>query len=90
MSFKTFKDAVELVIRCEQKEIYLHNFGEPLLHPDIILFINYSIEKGLIPNFLLMEFFLIWTLQGSYMMLVYATSLFLNIQMEKLIGLKHY
>ncbi|MEK3661920.1 hypothetical protein BSK49_10795 [Paenibacillus odorifer] len=51
MSFKTFKDAVELVIRCEQKEIYLHNFGEPLLHPDIILFINYSIEKGLIPNF---------------------------------------
>ena len=37
-------------IRDYTKEIYLHVLGEPLLHPDIISFIEYASNEGLMVN----------------------------------------
>lgn len=46
MNFELFKKIID---DCEGKTdfIYLHFFGEPLLHPKIIDFINYAAGKGL-------------------------------------------
>lgn len=51
MSFDTFKKSLELVKKCEQKEIFLHNFGEPLMNPQIYDFIKYAVDNGFIPDF---------------------------------------
>lgn len=47
MSFKTFQKVVELHIKLGQKDIVLHNFGEPLLHPDLLHFVQYAHKNGL-------------------------------------------
>lgn len=51
MSFNTFIDVIDLLLRCGQKNIYLHNFGEPLLHPDLPRFISYTVSRGVKPSF---------------------------------------
>lgn len=47
MSFSTFTDVIELVILCQQSVVHLHNFGEPLLHPELSDFISYAKSKGI-------------------------------------------
>ena len=47
MSFDIFKKVVTLAGRCNQTLIFLHNFGEPLLHPDLYKFIEYAASQGL-------------------------------------------
>lgn len=48
MSFDTFKKCVELFKMSNNKgKMYLHNFGEPLLHPDICEFIKYANQEGI-------------------------------------------
>lgn len=51
MSIDTFQKAIELVRRCEQKRAYLHNFGEPLLHPLIFDFIKYAFARDVSVSF---------------------------------------
>ncbi len=52
MSFDTFKKCVKLFKRCENREnLFLHNFGEVLLHPDIIKFVQYASEKNVEVSF---------------------------------------
>ncbi len=51
MDFSTFEKAIQLVKICNQETVFLHNFGEPLLHPNIIDFIGYCIKMGVKPNF---------------------------------------
>lgn len=52
MSFSTFVDVVELAIECGQKDLFLNNFGEPLLHPELLEFISYAKTKGIECNFI--------------------------------------
>ncbi len=42
MSFSTFKRTMDLVRKLNQNRICLHNFGEPLLHPDIVKYVEYA------------------------------------------------
>ena len=42
MDFKTFKICIDLIDELNQNCISLHNFGEPLVHPDILKFIKYA------------------------------------------------
>lgn len=51
MSFDMFQKTLRLVKQCGQKKIFLHNFGEPLLHPQLEMFIAYSVAHGFIPDF---------------------------------------
>lgn len=52
MSSSTFVDVVELAIQCGQKDLFLNNFGEPLLHPELFDFISYAKTKGIECNFI--------------------------------------
>lgn len=52
MSFSTLVDVVELAIQCGQKNLFLNNFGEPLLHPELFDFISYVKTKGIECNFI--------------------------------------
>lgn len=45
MTLETFNKVLMLAKKCQQKMIYLHNFGEPLLHPKLELFIQTAKEK---------------------------------------------
>lgn len=47
MSFETFKNVVELAKKCDQTLLYLHNFGEPLLHPQLDQFILYASKNNI-------------------------------------------
>ncbi|MBD2446897.1 radical SAM protein [Nostoc sp. FACHB-152] len=47
MTFSTFVDVVELAIECGQKDLFLNNFGEPLIHPELFDFIAYAQTKGI-------------------------------------------
>lgn len=47
MSLDTFKKVLILAQKCEQNSLYLHNFGEPLLHPNLELFIQMARDKGI-------------------------------------------
>lgn len=47
MSFDTFKKVIELTKKCKQNQLYLHNFGEPLLNPLLENFIIYANENGI-------------------------------------------
>lgn len=43
MSFETFKKCVQVFKECENEgKLFLHNFGEPLLNPNIFEFIYYA------------------------------------------------
>lgn len=47
MSIYTFNQVLMLAQKCEQSILYLHNFGEPLLHPKLELFIKMARDKGI-------------------------------------------
>lgn len=47
MTFDTFKKVVSLTQKCNQSLLYLHNFGEVLLYPDLAEFISYARENGI-------------------------------------------
>lgn len=51
MSQHTFEDAIELLLRCGQRTAYLHNFGEPLLHPSLIAFVTHCTDRGVVASF---------------------------------------
>lgn len=51
MSRGTFENAVELLIRCGQRTAYLHNFGEPLLHPEVAGFVRRCTQRGVAASF---------------------------------------
>lgn len=51
MTFETFALALELTKRCGQGSAYLHNFGEPLLHPRLPDMIRMCLEAGIEPSF---------------------------------------
>lgn len=54
MAHETFEKALELLIRCGrcgQRTAYLHNFGEPLLHPDVTDFVRMCTTRGVIASF---------------------------------------
>jgi hypothetical protein len=51
MSPETFEKSLELLIRCGQRTAYLHNFGEPLLHPDVVGFVRRCTERGVVASF---------------------------------------
>ncbi len=51
MSDETFEKALELVVRCGQRVAYLHNFGEPLLHPNITSYVRQCVTRGVTPSF---------------------------------------
>lgn len=51
MTRLTFEKSVELLIRCGQHTAYLHNFGEPLLHPQIADFVRHCTERGVEASF---------------------------------------
>jgi sulfatase maturation enzyme AslB (radical SAM superfamily) len=47
MTFDTFKKCVEFFKLCDNKGyLFLHNFGEVLLHPQILDFIQYATDQG--------------------------------------------
>lgn len=49
MTFDNYKYIIDK-IKWYTKEIYLHVLGEPLLHPEIISFIEYADSQGLLVN----------------------------------------
>lgn len=51
MNPETIDKALELVRRCGQRTAWLHNFGEPLLHPNLIDFIRQATDAGIEANF---------------------------------------
>jgi len=51
MSLETFVKALQLVRNCGQRTAWLHNFGEPLLHPDILSFIRIATDSGIEASF---------------------------------------
>ena len=51
MTIETFALALELTKRCGQDSAYLHNFGEPLLHPRLPDMIRMSLAVGIEPSF---------------------------------------
>ena len=51
MDPETFDKSLELLIRCDQQTAYLHNFGEPLLHPDVVGFVRRCTERGVTASF---------------------------------------
>ncbi len=42
MDFETYKKCMDLIDELNQKSICLHNFGEPLVHPDIVKYVKYA------------------------------------------------
>jgi len=51
MTRETFEKSVELLLRCGQRTAYLHNFGEPLLHPEVVDFVAHCTERGVDASF---------------------------------------
>jgi len=49
MSLDNYKRIIDK-IKGYTREVYLHILGEPLLHPDIIKFIDYASESGMLVN----------------------------------------
>lgn len=47
MSLEVFKNVVKLAKKCGQTLLYLHNFGEPLLHPRLDEFILYASKNNI-------------------------------------------
>lgn len=46
MDLSIFKKVVALAKKCGQSSLYLHNFGEVALHPNLVEFIRYAREEG--------------------------------------------
>jgi uncharacterized Fe-S cluster-containing radical SAM superfamily enzyme len=70
MSFETFKKCVQLFKQDPSRTniLNLHNFGEPLLHPELVSFIDYAINEEQIKvrfstNFVLMTEFMLTKLK---------------------------
>lgn len=51
MSWDTFTKSIELVERCGQRTAYLHNFGEPLLHPQLVEFVRHCSDREITASF---------------------------------------
>lgn len=51
MTFEQYKKTIELVKMCGQKKVFLHNFGEPLMHPQLCDILSYTVSEGLQPDF---------------------------------------
>lgn len=51
MSPETFDKSLELLIRCGQRTAYLHNFGEPLLHPHVADFVRRCTDCSVTASF---------------------------------------
>jgi hypothetical protein len=51
MTLQTFAKAIELVRRCEQEQAFLHNFGEPLLHPFLCDFVRCATSQEVSVSF---------------------------------------
>ncbi len=51
MGIDTFAKALQLVDRCGQRSTWLHNFGEPLLHPHLVTFIRMATQVGIQASF---------------------------------------
>lgn len=51
MTADTFAKALELLVRCGQRNAYLHNFGEPLLHPELPKLVRLCTERGVAASF---------------------------------------
>lgn len=51
MTVPTFTKAIDLVCRCGQTKTFLHNFGEPLLHPLLCDFIRLAHARGVEVSF---------------------------------------
>jgi hypothetical protein len=51
MSEETFRKSLQLLKRCGQGRAFLHNFGEPLLHPELTRFIGIAGEQGISCSF---------------------------------------
>jgi hypothetical protein len=51
MTWQTFEKSIELLLRCGQRTAYLHNFGEPLLHPQIADFVRHCTERDVEASF---------------------------------------
>lgn len=51
MSWEIFDKSLELLIRCGQRTAYLHNFGEPLLHPHLAGFVRRCTERSVTASF---------------------------------------
>lgn len=51
MSQSTFEQSIELLIRCDQRTAFLHNFGEPLLHPLLAEYVRHCTSRGVEASF---------------------------------------
>lgn len=51
MSHEVFEKTLELLIRCGQRTAYLHNFGEPLLNPEVADFVRLCTTRGVAASF---------------------------------------
>jgi hypothetical protein len=51
MTLETYVKAITLVRRCGQRRVFLHNFGEPLLHPLLFDFIRHACGEGVTVSF---------------------------------------
>jgi hypothetical protein len=51
MTQDTFEKALQLVRYCGQTRAYLHNFGEPLLHPNLLSFLREAKSVGVSCSF---------------------------------------
>lgn len=51
MARQTFEKSIELLLRCGQRTAYLHNFGEPLLHPDVVDFVRHCTDRQVEASF---------------------------------------
>lgn len=51
MTRPTFEKSLELLLRCGQRTAYLHNFGEPLLHPELVDFVARCTQRGVAASF---------------------------------------
>lgn len=51
MTVETFEKSLDLLLRCGQRTAYLHNFGEPLLHPLLVDFVDRCTALGVTASF---------------------------------------
>lgn len=47
MDKRTFETVIQLAKKCNQNLLYLHNFGEPLLHPGLVQFVEIAKKENI-------------------------------------------
>lgn len=47
MDKRTFETVIQLAKKCNQNLLYLHNFGEPLLHPELVQFVEIAKKENI-------------------------------------------